>query len=209
MAGARKIALADAARHLESGKPIAAARALHDVARLGEPEHVAERLAQLATATDADVIPLYAAHAVALAAADAASLAAVGERFEKLGCTLCAAEAYASSAAAFESNGRAASARSAGARAGAVLARCEGARTPALIGTSVGGTLTRRERDVARLAASGLANREIAQRLVLSVRTVESHLAQTYRKLGVKDRKELADMLDVPGSTSSADGKPR
>jgi DNA-binding CsgD family transcriptional regulator len=208
VARAREIALEDAARHLESGKPIAAARALHDVARLGEPELVAARLAQLTTATDATVIALYAAHAGALAAADGAGLAAIGEGFEKLGCSLCAAEAFASAAVAFEGSGRAASARFAGARAGALLARCEGARTPALIGTAVGVPLTRRERDVALLAARGLANREIAQRLVLSVRTIESHLAQTYRKLGVKDRKALADMLAARGSPSSADGSP-
>ena len=45
------------------------------------------------------------------------------------------------------------------------------------------------------LAAHGVPNREIAQRLVVSVRTVESHLAQTYRKLGVSDRRELAELM--------------
>lgn len=74
-----------------------------------------------------------------------------------------------------------------------------GARTPTFTGPSVGVSLTRRERDVALFAARGLANREIAERLVLSVRTVESHLAQTYRKFGVKDRKELAEILAPSG----------
>lgn len=203
---ARAMALDDAALHLASGKLVAAARALHDVARLGEPELVAGRLAELGAATDTSVIPLYAEHARALAASDGESLAALGERYESLGCWLDATEAYAGAAAALESEGRAASARSASARAGALLARCEGAQTPALAGAVVGTSLTRRERDVALLAAGGLANREIAQRLVVSVRTVESHLAQTYRKLGVKDRRELAAMLAVSGSASPADG---
>jgi DNA-binding NarL/FixJ family response regulator len=194
-AAARAAALEDAAAHLQSGRLIAASRSLHDVARLGGPELVAQRLAELSAATDADVVPLYAEHARALVASDGSALTSVAERFEELGCMLLAAEAHASAAAAFESMGRSASARSASARAGALLARCGGASTPTLAGPSVGVSLTRREHDVALLAARGLANREIAERLVLSVRTVESHLAQTYRKLGVKDRKELAEML--------------
>jgi DNA-binding CsgD family transcriptional regulator len=201
-AGGRASALEDAAAHLESGRLIAAARSLHDVARLGAPELAVERLSELASATDADVVALFAAHASALADADGARLSSVAERFEELGCLLWAAETYAGAAAAFEAEGRAASARSASSRAGNVLARCEGAGTPALAGTTVGWSLTRRERDVALLAAQGLANREIADRLVLSVRTVESHLAQTYRKLGVGDRKALAEMLAAPGTRS-------
>lgn len=52
-------------------------------------------------------------------------------------------------------------------------------------------TLTARENEVAALAATGLPNREIATRLVVSARTVESHLARVYRKLGVGSRREL------------------
>lgn len=48
------------------------------------------------------------------------------------------------------------------------------------------------ERRVAELAAAGRTNAEIAGELYLSVRTVESHLAATYRKLGVRSRTELA-----------------
>jgi DNA-binding NarL/FixJ family response regulator len=44
---------------------------------------------------------------------------------------------------------------------------------------------------VAALAAGGLTDRQIAARLVVSVRTVESHLANTYRKLGIASRGEL------------------
>lgn len=52
--------------------------------------------------------------------------------------------------------------------------------------------LTRAEQAVAVLVAQGLTNRQIAEQLVLSPRTVESHLANTYRKLGIRTRARLA-----------------
>ena len=48
--------------------------------------------------------------------------------------------------------------------------------------------LTPREREIALLAAQGLSSRGIADRLVLSVRTVDNHLQSAYRKLGVSGR---------------------
>jgi DNA-binding CsgD family transcriptional regulator len=58
-----------------------------------------------------------------------------------------------------------------------------------------GPALTPREAEVAGLAAGGFADREIAARLFVSVRTVESHLARVYRKLGVGSRTQLANAL--------------
>lgn len=52
--------------------------------------------------------------------------------------------------------------------------------------------LTERERAVARLVAAGLTNREAATRLYVSVKTIEYHLAQIYRKLGIRSRRQLA-----------------
>ncbi|AVT38563.1 LuxR family transcriptional regulator [Plantactinospora sp. BB1] len=75
-------------------------------------------------------------------------------------------------------------------------------------------TLTARENEVAALAASGLPNREIATRLVVSARTVESHLARVYRKLGIGSRRELrADWFSRsveggPGEPGTPDGYP-
>jgi two-component system response regulator DevR len=48
--------------------------------------------------------------------------------------------------------------------------------------------LTEREREVLRLLAEGLANREIGERLYLSADTVKTHLGNIYRKLGVEGR---------------------
>lgn len=55
--------------------------------------------------------------------------------------------------------------------------------------------LTASEERVCRLAARGLSNREIAQELVVSPKTVETHLSRVYRKLGVARRSELAAVL--------------
>ena len=58
--------------------------------------------------------------------------------------------------------------------------------------------LTASERRVAELAASGLGNREIAQTLFVTIKTVENHLARAYQKLGIKSRGELPAALGTP-----------
>ena len=58
--------------------------------------------------------------------------------------------------------------------------------------------LTPSERRVAQLAADGLTNREIAQALFVTIRTVEGHLTQTYMKLDVCSREQLAAALAAP-----------
>ena len=62
-----------------------------------------------------------------------------------------------------------------------------------LEGPREGGTdpLTPREREIVRLIAQGLTNRQIAERLVLSLNTVKTHRLNIYRKLGLQSRSEL------------------
>jgi ATP/maltotriose-dependent transcriptional regulator MalT len=59
-----------------------------------------------------------------------------------------------------------------------------------------GETLRGREREVASLAAAGMTNQEIADRLVISVRTVTSHLDHIYSRLGIGSRAQLAKLLE-------------
>jgi DNA-binding NarL/FixJ family response regulator len=56
-----------------------------------------------------------------------------------------------------------------------------------------------REREIANLVAAGLSNKEIADRLVVSVRTVEGHLYHACTKLGISDREQLAAMIRSGG----------
>jgi DNA-binding CsgD family transcriptional regulator len=58
--------------------------------------------------------------------------------------------------------------------------------------------LTASEREVAKLVAAGLNNPEIAERLFISRRTVESHLRRTFTKLGFASRVELAVWASEP-----------
>jgi len=56
--------------------------------------------------------------------------------------------------------------------------------------------LTAQQREIVRLAAKGLRNREIAEQLMVSPRTVSSHLYQVYPKLGVSSRNQLRDLVE-------------
>ena len=83
-------------------------------------------------------------------------------------------------------------------RGNELAAHCPGAATPALRTTDEVVPLTRRERELALLAADGLSTKEIAERLVLSDRTVQNHLNHAYEKLGVSGRRELRKALRLP-----------
>ncbi|GIF52467.1 hypothetical protein Afe04nite_70060 [Asanoa ferruginea] len=69
-------------------------------------------------------------------------------------------------------------------------------RELARAGGAAGGTLTSSERAIATLAATGATNQEIADRLFLSPRTVETVLTRVYRKIGVRSRTQLARHFD-------------
>lgn len=61
--------------------------------------------------------------------------------------------------------------------------------------TLPGGALTAQQWEIARLAATGLTNKQIGERLLLSPRTVSTHLYQLFPKLGVTSRAALHDAL--------------
>jgi DNA-binding NarL/FixJ family response regulator len=121
-------------------------------------------------------------------------LEAVSRAFEEQGMALYAAEAAAQASRAYGASGATREANAAATRARLLASRCPEARTPALSGLDTP-ELTARQLEIARLAADGLGNREIADRLVLSVRTVANHLQAVYDRLGVRDREELRGVI--------------
>lgn len=137
---------------------------------------------------------VFAQHARALARRDGAALDRAAELLQERGFLLFAAEARAQAARAHRDPRAARLSRT---RAVELARRCEGARTPAL-GGLVLGELTARQRQIVALAASGLSNREIAERLTLSIRTVGNHLYSAYARLGADGRDALPWLLDQP-----------
>jgi DNA-binding CsgD family transcriptional regulator len=194
---ARVIALGVADSAEEAGQYAIAVGALHDVARLGAAPAVATRLRRLASLMEGPLAPACAAHAEALMASDGFRLDAVAGSFGELGAELLAAGAAAEAAAAHRSHGRKASMLASSARAHLYLQGCEGASTPGLSALVVH-PLTPRESEVATLAGTGLPSATIAERLVVSTRTVETHLQRAYVKLGVTSRPELRCVLGSP-----------
>jgi DNA-binding CsgD family transcriptional regulator len=180
----------------DTGDMVGRLSALHDLARLGHAKEVARPLGCAAAEVEGEFAPFRAAHAAALAGGDGAALEQASAGFEALGADLLGAEAAADAAVAWRKAGNPRKAAAAETRAHVLAARCQGARTPALGAVGARAALTARELEIARLAAAGVANKEIAARLFLSLHTVQNKLHAAYEKLGVEGRAELARALE-------------
>jgi DNA-binding CsgD family transcriptional regulator len=193
------------------GDLVGALAALHCAARIGYAKEVEPRLATLDGTVEGVLAPARVAHVRALAGRDPAALERVSADFEAMGALLLAAEAAADAAVGWDHRGDGRRKASAERRAGWLSTRCPGARTPALRATDSRARLTPAEWETAQLAAAGQSNREIAEQLVVSVRTVENRLQHVYGKLGVRSRSALADALvtvTVPTTDRGPAGRP-
>jgi DNA-binding CsgD family transcriptional regulator len=187
--------LRDAARSMvDQGRLTHAMAAMHDLVRIGDAD-IVDELVATGRACQGELAAARVAHGLAFASGDGAALDAVSERFEAMGSPLFAAEAAAQAASAHETQRLLARAKAARQRSHE-LARACGAgsllvdEVPDLVVV-----LTVREREIAGLAAGGLSDKAIAERLAVSARTVQSHLYSTYGKLGITGRSELAAAL--------------
>jgi DNA-binding NarL/FixJ family response regulator len=120
-----------------------------------------------------------------------------------MGADLLAAEAAADTAVAWQRAGDSRQSAYAERRAASLVDRCEGPATPALQAIKARAQLASAEREAGLLAAAGRSNKQIAEELGLSVRTVENRLQHVYEKLGIKGRAELAAALDREDGTTS------
>lgn len=166
---------------------------LHDAVRMGHPQPVIGDLERLRGNIDCDLLHVFASHARALTEGRVDALAEVSRAFEGMGSLLYAAEAAAQAALIRAETDQEQAARRLAARSAFLSEQCPGARTPASVASPAWSTP--REAEVAGLAARGLASRQIADRLSLSVRTVDNHLRSVYRKLGISGRHELTEIL--------------
>jgi DNA-binding CsgD family transcriptional regulator/tetratricopeptide (TPR) repeat protein len=184
---------ADQAR--SNGHLTSAAWLLHDLARLGGASVASVPLDELAKLCDGPLVAVRALHARALVASDPTLFDDATDEFDRLGMVLAAAEAAIGAATVYRKQGDSRRAQARTTRAAGFEERCEGAKTPGLVRTDSVVPLTRREREIALLAADGGSSKEIADRLFLSVRTVDNHLQNVYSKLGITNRTALREAL--------------
>jgi DNA-binding CsgD family transcriptional regulator len=192
---AKRLLLDAAVEARDTGQHSLESAALHDLVRMGAPGQAVARLAELAKHVDGEFAAARAEHARALEASDAAGLESVAETFEQIGALLTATEAASEAARLHQEAGRLRLATRSAVRARQLHDRCEGARPGSLPWAASIEPLTRREREIALLAAEGLTSPAIGDRLSLSVRTVDNHLRHAYTKLGISGRHELAPTI--------------
>jgi DNA-binding CsgD family transcriptional regulator len=167
---------------------------LQTAAQFGDSRH-ASRLGELAAIVQGPRAGLAARFAAALTAGDGSELNAVSEQFEQIGDLIAAADASAHAAIMYRRGNLRGSALRCSTRAEALAKQCGGASTPALRQANEQLPLTDREREIVMLLGQGLSGREVAQRLTLSVRTVEGHVYRAMIKTGATSRNELAALL--------------
>jgi DNA-binding CsgD family transcriptional regulator len=178
----------------QSGQRTIEMLALHDAVRFGDRTSL-QRLIDAADTVDGRLAAVYVAHATALLNRDAAAVYSVAELFEQIGALLSAADAAAQAADMFEAQGDRSRAVEAAATADRLATMCGGIETPALSLAAHPLPLSTREREIANLVAAGLSTREIAERLMVSARTVEGHIYHACAKLDVSDRDALASLI--------------
>src|SRR5271166_2136838 len=160
----------------------------------------APRLRELESIVEGPRAGLAARFAVALRDGDAAELSSVSEEFERMGDLVAALDAAAHAALAYRSQDLRGSALTCSARGDALAEQCGGASTPALRQAARPLPLTDREAEIVMMIGEGLSNRAIAERLTVSVRTVESHIYRAMAKTGTTSRDELAALIPRPGA---------
>jgi DNA-binding CsgD family transcriptional regulator len=179
-----------------TGRFAAEVLCLQTAAQFGDCSGAA-RLATLEPIVEGPRVVVAARFAAALRDDDPDELASASQEFEKIGDLIAAVDAAAHAALVFRRQDKRGSALGCIARANA-LAAGGGMSTPVLRQASEPLPLTDREVEIVMLIGEGLSNREVAERLTLSVRTVESHIYRAMTKTGTTRREELAGLLIRP-----------
>ncbi|WP_328540356.1 LuxR C-terminal-related transcriptional regulator [Streptomyces sp. NBC_00344] len=206
------LAVVEARRHHERGATGAAVRVLHDAvagalangahadvaiglhecARLSLP---APEPAVAEMRLEGAFLRARVAYAEAYRSREPKLMGRVARAFADMGAALFAAEAYAELARFHQRAGGVKAATAATAQARELLRGCGPVDTPPLRFLGQSSLLSDRERLIASLAAGGLSDKEIAERLSVSVRTVSNTLYRVYRKLGAENRRDLRTLM--------------
>ena len=188
----------------QSGMVAVELHARHAAVRFGDTTGAA-RLDELAKTLNTALAKAMAAHARGVTGDDGDLLDVAAAHFTDLGALALAADAAAHAATAHARRGERAKEVESSARAYRLAGQC-GLRTPATDAAAGPLPISEREHEIAMLVASGLSNRQIAERLVVSVRTVDGHLYRIFVKLGINSRDQLIHLMHLIRPDEWADG---
>jgi DNA-binding NarL/FixJ family response regulator len=161
----------------------------------------ATRARELANELSLPLADAVARHTESLRADDGEGLLAASADYRALGDRAAAADVAAQAAVAFSRHQQRKRSLHAAALAQQLATDSGGLCTPALR-NPIGQPVTGRQREIIELVAAGLSNKQIAERLVMSVRTVEGHVYRAYQRLGAGSREELVEILRAgPGGS--------
>jgi DNA-binding CsgD family transcriptional regulator len=177
----------------DRGQPTHELACIQAAAQWGDASQAA-RARELAEALSLPLADAVALHAQALLAGDGEGLLAASAKYRGIGDRATAADAAAQASVAFDESQQHRRGLFAAALARELADECGGLCTPA-VRTPAGLKLSGRQRDVIELVVAGLSNREIADQLVMSVRTVEGHVYRACQRVGAQSREELASII--------------
>jgi DNA-binding CsgD family transcriptional regulator len=187
---------AKVARH--RGQPTHELACLQAAAQWGVEDvlpHVAARARELATELSLPVADAVARHAESLLARDGEGLLEASEAYRAFGDRATAADAAAQAAVAFTGAQQRNRGLFAGSVAKQLAVECGGLCTPATRSPASPTPLTGVQREVAEMVAAGLTNKDIADKRVCSVRTVEGHILRACQRVGASSRHDLARIM--------------
>jgi len=190
---AMTLSLSAAERARATGRFAAEVLCLQTATQFGDRTS-APRLRELESVVEGPRVGLAARFAAAISEGDGAELSSVSREFERMSDLTAAVDAAAHAALAYRRQDKRGSALGCSTRADALAERC-GASTPALRQATESLPLSDREAEIVMLIGEGLSNRAVAERLTLSIRTVESHIYRAMMKTGTTSRDELAALL--------------
>jgi DNA-binding NarL/FixJ family response regulator len=183
-----------AAQECQLGRPGWEVLLLQTATQFGDLT-AAPRLAELAGQVQGPRASAAAAHAAALATDSGDGLVDASRQYEAFGDRIAAVDAAAQAVVAYQSAGLRGTALSAAATVERLVSECQGVETPAVRAATTPQPFTDRQREIISLAAQGLSNKQIADRLAMSTRSIEGHLFRAGQRVGANTREQLIAIL--------------
>lgn len=198
LAGAARCAMNAASRAQALGQRLPAEAGYYAATRYGDRDAAQHFLASSSSRSAAD--RARRAHAAAILRSDASGAESASAQFETQHLIWYAVEAQSHAVSLFRNGGASYRASNAATRLASLLEKCPALRSPVVAALPRTAKLTPREIEIAQFASSGFTDRAISESLGIALRTVQTHLARVYNKLGARSRGELRAWLPAQPS---------